>query len=360
MSDGTNDYVYGPSGEPVEQIVLSSSTPTFMTYTAANSSWLLTNAGDETAFYGYDAFGTLSFGTPGSPFGYAGQYADASSGLDNMRARWFEPQTGAFATRDPAFAQTDQAYAYAGDDPVNESDPSGLASASTAIDGGVEIAFCTITALTKDPADATPLERAACITGLAELGLSASTANAIAKGIDWAGTGLADLSCLADEAAFVTTATCIWGIVHTVRDLLGFLPQGGPSSGWIEHNPGYKGPDFASSIDALSWMQANMSSLLPITHGKSPSATRLTSETLGGCIGFLRVAGIDILPVLGDPSGSGNTESLAARSFLAYDEAAGRQAIVMNLPDQSGRTLKSDTQLADFFLSETGATIIEN
>ena len=129
LSDGTDDYVYSPSGEPVEQIALSSSTPTFMTYITSNSSWLLTNAaGDETAFYGYDAFGTLSYGTPGSPFGYAGQYADASSGLDNMRARWFEPQTGAFTTRDPAFAQTDQAYAYASDDPVNKSDPSGLST----------------------------------------------------------------------------------------------------------------------------------------------------------------------------------------------------------------------------------------
>ncbi len=129
LSDGTNDYLYGPTGEPVEQIALASSAPTFMTYVASNSSWLLTNAtGDETAFYQYDAFGTLSFGTPASPFGYAGQYADASSGLDNMRARWFEPQTGEFTTRDPAFAQTDQAYAYAGDDPVNESDPSGLAT----------------------------------------------------------------------------------------------------------------------------------------------------------------------------------------------------------------------------------------
>jgi len=126
LSDGVNDYLYGPTGEPVEQIALASSTPTFMTYAAPDSSWLLTNAaGDETAFYQYDAFGTLSFGTPGSPFGYAGQYADTSSGLDNMRARWFEPQTGEFTTRDPAFAQTDQAYAYAADDPVNEADPSG-------------------------------------------------------------------------------------------------------------------------------------------------------------------------------------------------------------------------------------------
>ena len=128
LSDGTYDYIYGPSTTPVEEVSLSSSTPTYMTYTPSDSSWLIANAaGDETAFYGYDAFGNLAFGIPTSLFGYAGQYTDASTGLSNMRARWYGPQTGEFATRDPAFASTDSAYTYAGDDPVNNSDPSGLA-----------------------------------------------------------------------------------------------------------------------------------------------------------------------------------------------------------------------------------------
>ena len=127
VSDGTSDYLYGPSSTPVEQISLASSTPSYMTYTPSDSSWLTTNeAGDETGFWRYDAFGTLAYGTPTSSFGYAGQYTDTSSGLSNMRARWFEPQTGAFTTRDPAFANTDTAYTYAGGDPTNQSDPTGL------------------------------------------------------------------------------------------------------------------------------------------------------------------------------------------------------------------------------------------
>ena len=122
-----DDYIYGPGTTPVEQVSLSSSTPTYMTYTPADSSWLITNAsGDETAFYGYDAFGNLAFGTPSSLFGYAGQYTDPSTGLSGLRARWYQPQTGNFTTRDPVFSKTDQAYAYAGDDPVNESDPTGM------------------------------------------------------------------------------------------------------------------------------------------------------------------------------------------------------------------------------------------
>jgi RHS repeat-associated protein len=103
--------------------------PVFLTYVPADSSWLITSgSGVELAFYGYDAFGNLAFGSQLSPFGYAGQYKDTStqsSGFYDMRARWYQSQTGEFTTRDPDFNETDQAYAYAGDDPVNGSDPSG-------------------------------------------------------------------------------------------------------------------------------------------------------------------------------------------------------------------------------------------
>jgi RHS repeat-associated protein len=127
ISDGANDHVYGPGGQPVEQVALATSTPTYLTYTPASSTWVSANqAGDEAGSWGYDAFGTLAFGTPTSPFGYSGQYQDATSGFVNDRARWYQAQTGEFTTRDPDFAGTDTAYTYAGDDPVNEDDPSGL------------------------------------------------------------------------------------------------------------------------------------------------------------------------------------------------------------------------------------------
>jgi len=133
LSDGTNDYIYGSNDQPVEQVNVTSSPPAsnpqFMTYTNSDSSWLMTNAaGAETAYWRYDAFGNLAFGTPGSPFGFAGQYQDSSSnptGFYDMRARWYDSATGSFTTRDPLFNDTVQAYAYADDDPVNSSDPSG-------------------------------------------------------------------------------------------------------------------------------------------------------------------------------------------------------------------------------------------
>jgi hypothetical protein len=40
-------------------------------------------------------------------------------------ARWYDPSTGQFMSVDPDLAETDQPYAYAGDDPVNETDPRG-------------------------------------------------------------------------------------------------------------------------------------------------------------------------------------------------------------------------------------------
>jgi len=40
--------------------------------------------------------------------------------------RYYDPATGQFISVDPALAQTNQPYGYAGDDPVNESDPTGL------------------------------------------------------------------------------------------------------------------------------------------------------------------------------------------------------------------------------------------
>ena len=151
LSDSSNDYLYGPSGTPVEQIALSTSTPTYLTYSASSSAWLATNAaGDEIGYWGYDAFGNLAFGTPASAFGYSGQYSDATTQLVNDRARWYEAQTGGFSSRDPAYAQTDTAYTYAGSDPVNQSDPTGEASTQdfwAAICGGLFDEIPYITAL---------------------------------------------------------------------------------------------------------------------------------------------------------------------------------------------------------------------
>ena len=83
----------------------------------------------------YDPYGAIDRGADGdgtqpATFGYRGEPQDAATGLIYLRARLYNPASGQFLTRDPLAQQTGQPYAYAGGDPVNNSDPGGQASGS--------------------------------------------------------------------------------------------------------------------------------------------------------------------------------------------------------------------------------------
>ena len=134
MSDGTNDFLYGPSTTPVEQFNITSSpptdNPTYINYAPESGVSLLVNVDVDGTYVGsgtYDPFALGSSGTGGA-FGYQGEYTDSVTGQVNMRARWYQPSTGTFATVDPALASTNQPYQFAGDDPVNQTDASGRSS----------------------------------------------------------------------------------------------------------------------------------------------------------------------------------------------------------------------------------------
>jgi RHS repeat-associated protein len=59
---------------------------------------------------------------------------DAATDLYYMRARWYDPQVGRFVSEDPiGLSGGINPYAFAGDDPVNYSDPSGLCTAQEAL-----------------------------------------------------------------------------------------------------------------------------------------------------------------------------------------------------------------------------------
>lgn len=62
------------------------------------------------------------------PFGFAGGLYDPDTGLVRFGARDYDPESGRWTTKDPiGFGGGDtNLYAYAGNDPVNNSDPSGL------------------------------------------------------------------------------------------------------------------------------------------------------------------------------------------------------------------------------------------
>src|SRR5207253_11163518 len=64
-------------------------------------------------------------GTATTPLGFGGEYTDAESGLLYLRARSYDPATAQFLTRDAITSLTREPYVYAGDDPVNEVDPTG-------------------------------------------------------------------------------------------------------------------------------------------------------------------------------------------------------------------------------------------
>jgi RHS repeat-associated protein len=61
--------------------------------------------------------------------GFLGDVADAGTGLTNVGERWYDPVTGSFISLDPVLEtrspQELNGYAYAGNDPVSNSDPTG-------------------------------------------------------------------------------------------------------------------------------------------------------------------------------------------------------------------------------------------
>jgi RHS repeat-associated protein len=134
LDDGQAGYIYGPGGLPIEQIDAEEA-PTYYHHDQLGSTRMLTNAsGEATAKFTYDAYGGLeaSSGAQTTPLGYAGQYTLVQSGLQYLRARIYDPQTGQFLTRDPLEEVTREPYAYAYDNPLNGTDPNGRVAGAVA------------------------------------------------------------------------------------------------------------------------------------------------------------------------------------------------------------------------------------
>jgi RHS repeat-associated protein len=129
IGDGTTSYVTGPKGLPLEQVAGKS--VAFYHVDQIDSVRAITDSRGATLnTYNYDLYGNLSSstGTLSNPFRYAAQYYDSESGFYYLRARYYDPATESFLTRDPTAQTTQQPYSYAHDSPVNSSDPTGLDS----------------------------------------------------------------------------------------------------------------------------------------------------------------------------------------------------------------------------------------
>ncbi len=93
----------------------------------------------------YDSFGDIeqafdelgnakATGSLRSHVAHAGSLWDDDAGLYNKRARWYDPNTGRFVGEDPAEDGSNW-YQYAGGDPINFRDPTGLTPAGNPLNG---------------------------------------------------------------------------------------------------------------------------------------------------------------------------------------------------------------------------------
>ncbi len=118
-----NTYVYGLD---LISRTDSGGNQEYYLYDGLGSTTDLTDgSGNSTVGYGYDVFGAIRSQSGSSPneFKFTGEQVD-SSGLQYLRARYYDPAIGRFVGRDPIPAVNP--YLYVGDNPVNYVDPSGL------------------------------------------------------------------------------------------------------------------------------------------------------------------------------------------------------------------------------------------
>ena len=111
--------------------MLRSGTPSYYELDGLGSVTSLSNsAGALVNTYTYDSFGkrTASTGTLLNPFQYTGREFDPETGIYEYRARYYDPTVGRFKSEDPIrFKGGINFYGYVGNNPINRTDPDGMA-----------------------------------------------------------------------------------------------------------------------------------------------------------------------------------------------------------------------------------------
>lgn len=143
-------YVHGPAVDDPVELAAAGATHTYHLDLQGSVRVLSRADGTAAALYAYDPFGVLRLSSgpllepPGAPsatvatqpFGYAARPFEAATASYDARARCYVPHLGRFLQRDPAGAVDGHLYAYAGNHPLAFGDPSGLARAEMATEGG--------------------------------------------------------------------------------------------------------------------------------------------------------------------------------------------------------------------------------
>jgi RHS repeat-associated protein len=136
---GTRTSTFGVAANLTTVIVAipqPSSVLFYQTDQLGSTRLLTDSAGVVRGTFSYDGYGN-SVGSTGSYttlLSYAAQYRDAESGLIYLRARYYDPTTAQFLSRDPIVATTREPYAYVSGNPLKSSDPSGLHVACGGVD----------------------------------------------------------------------------------------------------------------------------------------------------------------------------------------------------------------------------------
>jgi RHS repeat-associated protein len=133
----SRQYTYGLQRINENQVIDNVWMASFYGYDGGGNVRQLTNsAGAVTDQFEYDAFGNsfAKVGTTPNNYLYRAEQYDSDLGLYYLRARYYNPLTGRFMSRDPEEGEpTDpqslHKYLYANGDPVNGIDPRGRAAA---------------------------------------------------------------------------------------------------------------------------------------------------------------------------------------------------------------------------------------
>jgi RHS repeat-associated protein len=122
LNGPTNQTLYGPGTDHA----LARNREFFLPNSLGSTTALTNSGGSVTQSYSYGPFGNLlNSPTDSNPFQFTGRENDGQ-GLLYYRARYYNPAWGRFVSADPiGFEGGINPYVYAGNNPINRTDPSG-------------------------------------------------------------------------------------------------------------------------------------------------------------------------------------------------------------------------------------------
>lgn len=126
-------YTYGESGIGERISVDKFTESSYYLYDGRNSvTGILTETANLTNSYQYDSYGNLTSGTADGVnyYGYNGESTNVKTGLQYLRARYYDAENGTFTTEDSDLGTTENPltrnrYDYTTNNPLNYSDPTG-------------------------------------------------------------------------------------------------------------------------------------------------------------------------------------------------------------------------------------------